>query len=493
MSILGYPQKSETGDPVAMSLTEHENIGVAGSDASASYASISLDPTTELKTEIETDVEVCYESDGDMKYCNMQNSFDELLNTSRNSPYNSRPTTVRLGPIPVPSSRISLTQESTNTNNTNSNNNNNNINTFQFRTVAQAAIITQATRFCGVVESSNPDKSRLESYSVNKWLADADSRISAGGITDERAKINEALLLISSESGDAHTTLNSVIFNKITTYTEFKRICLSIWEPVSDPLYNLNKFLTQHYDGESIANLHADVEESTHRLIEDLQKTDITIGDKNDFGDEAENLVDLRYVLNYLSFGTIYNALGEKEKKAFRKVKLDPRSDSLTALIAMRREMQKKEMDFSKESVGVTETQNERKGRNTNDSYKRNNKYNDDSREIGNRQTSFQRKYAQNTRKNWNPNQKGRQNQSRNGPPIRYHNGQYSNTNNSKPENNSAQRATPKITCENCGYTNHSTNECRKPRICAVCKKIGHLTKNCWFNNKEARRDYRDK
>lgn len=111
---------------------------------------------------------------------------------------------------------ISLTQESTSTNNRNSNNNN--TNTFQFRTMAQAAIIIQATRFCGRVESSNPDKNRLESYSVNQWLADADSCISTGRITNERAKINEALLLVSSESSDAHKTLNSVRFNKITTY-----------------------------------------------------------------------------------------------------------------------------------------------------------------------------------------------------------------------------------------------------------------------------------
>ncbi|XP_066939789.1 uncharacterized protein [Macrobrachium rosenbergii] len=385
----------------------------------------------------------------------MQDSNDELLNTIRHRHYHLRPITDRQSRIPVPTPPVSLTQGITNTSSNNSNTNP--INKFQFRNMAQAAIIMQATRFCGKVESSNPDKSRLQSYSVNQWLADADSRISTNRITDERTKINEALLLVSSEKGDAHRTLNSVRFNNITTYAEFKRICLSVWEPVSqsDALYKINKFLNHHYDGESIANLHTDIEKASHKVIEVLRKTNITIGGKNDFGDTETDLVSLRHVLNYLSFGTMYNTLGEKEKKAFKKVKIDPKSDSLTALIAMRQEIQRKEIDFSKEFVGATETLNERKGRNTNESYRGNNIYKNYSGQVGNRQTSFQRNYAQNTRRKWNPNQKGRQNASRNGqfhgPLMRYHTSQYPNMNNSKPENYAAQGARPKITRENCG------------------------------------------
>lgn len=71
-------------------------------------------------------------------------------------------------------------------------------------------------------------------------------------------------------------------------------------------------------------------------MIKDLRRTNITIRDKIAFGDGETDLVTLRYVLDYLPLGTMYNALGEKEKKAFKKVKIDPKSDSLTALIAMR-------------------------------------------------------------------------------------------------------------------------------------------------------------
>lgn len=90
----------------------------------------------------------------------MQSPFDALRDVIRNSPYQLRQTADRQSGT--------LTQRTTNTSSNHSNINP--INTFQFRTT------TQATRFCGRVESSNPDKSRLDSHSVNQWLADADSR-----------------------------------------------------------------------------------------------------------------------------------------------------------------------------------------------------------------------------------------------------------------------------------------------------------------------------
>ncbi|XP_066959003.1 gastrula zinc finger protein XlCGF49.1-like [Macrobrachium rosenbergii] len=51
-----------------MSLVKSENGGLVGSDAPACCTSVSLDPVMEIKTEVKMEVEVCYESDGDMKH-----------------------------------------------------------------------------------------------------------------------------------------------------------------------------------------------------------------------------------------------------------------------------------------------------------------------------------------------------------------------------------------------------------------------------------------
>ncbi|XP_066958299.1 uncharacterized protein [Macrobrachium rosenbergii] len=122
-----------------------------------------------------------------------------------------------------------------------------------------------------LVDDSNPDKSQLESYTVNHWLSDVDSRISSGRTTDERAKINEALILVSSEHGDAHKTLNSMTFSKLNNYAEFKEIYLSLWEPVNktDSLYNITRFLNPQY--ETIANLYSSVENAIDKITEDKE------------------------------------------------------------------------------------------------------------------------------------------------------------------------------------------------------------------------------
>ena len=38
------------------------------------------------------------------------------------------------------------------------------------------AVVTQTARFCGHLESSNPQKRRLEQYNIYRWLADVETR-----------------------------------------------------------------------------------------------------------------------------------------------------------------------------------------------------------------------------------------------------------------------------------------------------------------------------
>ena len=91
-----------------------------------------------------------------------------------------------------------------------------------------AAVVTQAARFCGNVDKSNPDKTRLEEYNVHRWLADAENRIASLKVKTEGDKIKEALLLVSTDHGNAHSTVNGAGFLAIKTFKEFKAQCQAL-------------------------------------------------------------------------------------------------------------------------------------------------------------------------------------------------------------------------------------------------------------------------
>lgn len=103
-------------------------------------------------------------------------------------------------------------------------------------------MVTQAAYFCGHVWKFNLYKQRLEEYDVNRWLADAETRIASFNITTDSGQIKEVLVLVSTDHEQAHNSLNGAGFQKMKTFEEFKRECLTLWKSSreADKLTNLS-------------------------------------------------------------------------------------------------------------------------------------------------------------------------------------------------------------------------------------------------------------
>ncbi|XP_066964577.1 uncharacterized protein [Macrobrachium rosenbergii] len=232
--------------------------------------------------------------------------------------------------------------------------------------MAQAAVINQATRFCGTVDPSNVDKSRLEEYGVNRWIADTESRISAAGITDERKKIDEALLYVSMEHGDAHTVLHSVLFRNITLFNEFKKQCLQFWQPEAqkDPWYNIGTFHHQKYEGNHLV-LATRVEEAIDRVTTDMKAVGIVVGRKDEFDDDETDLASISKVLRYMSLGPIYDALGKEERVALKKYcDRKPNDGIVQTLMYIERKVKQNSSSSSADFTGTVASGNPRNNSN---------------------------------------------------------------------------------------------------------------------------------
>ena len=114
------------------------------------------------------------------------------------------------------------------------------------------AIITQH------VEKSNPDKDRLEEYTVTQWLADVEGHITLQKITDDAAKIKEALILVNTDHENAHGMLTIADFAELKTFTAFKMEYLSFWRSTGneDKLLNICNFIFTPREGEEFLNLY---------------------------------------------------------------------------------------------------------------------------------------------------------------------------------------------------------------------------------------------
>ena len=354
----------------------------------------------------------------------------------------------------------------------------------------ETAIIAQTARFCGNVSASNPDKARLESYTVNQWLKDVESRITSKKITAESDQIKEALLLVSTEHGDAHGIITDGALASQTTFKEFKEGCLDLWRPAEhqDKYHNVRAFSVLRFR-ESAGELISDVERAIKRLTEDIRLTnDITIANRESWNKEPaascpEDLVSLSAVLKYLSFANMYYALPADYQIAYKKIETH-QNLKYTTLVA---KLRKEKPDIPRnELTSVTMRQ-------TNPTQDRNGKYNgtnNSSRFTGGKSTS-----ARGRQTSHNPRGRGRGMNPRGNHYDRNWNGtnRYEGSHKSHPQqprgsyqqgqkHYSSQGARPKMQCQNCGLTNHYTSECRRTK-CQNCNKMGHYTGDCWYNN----------
>ena len=196
--------------------------------------------------------------------------------------------------------------------------------------MATTAVITSSAKFVGTVDESDPDKKRREAYTVDQFLADVDSRIQSRQITTDKAKIKEALLLVDPDKGDAHGLMILSAFSSIDKYDDFKAMCKLIWKPkvFKDKFFNLQQLRTMKKKGTDFSYA-ADMRTAVDRVIDDLiHRENITIVQG---GDNNQN-ADIRQVLNYVSFGTMYDGLSEEYQRAFKKVSLDPKQGHISLM-----------------------------------------------------------------------------------------------------------------------------------------------------------------
>ena len=109
----------------------------------------------------------------------------------------------------------------------------------------------QAARFCEHVEKSNSDEDKLEVYTVTQWLKDTEACIASQKTTDDGKIIKEALNLMSTNTGDAHSVLTGASFPELKTFEALKRECFSFWKltGMEDKLVNLCNFMYPHCEG----------------------------------------------------------------------------------------------------------------------------------------------------------------------------------------------------------------------------------------------------
>ena len=347
-------------------------------------------------------------------------------------------------------------------------------------TMAELPIITQTAQFCGNVPIGHPEKETLESYDVYRWLEDADNRIASKRITSEEAKIREAKLLVSTVCGDAHYALNSKGMLKFKNYEDFKKECRILWRQVEekDKFSNIIRYLSCKYDGQSMPRMYADIDHNMEVLMDDIEAlATFPVGSFEEPPQGNGRLVYMDHMLRYIVYGVVYAILGEEERKAFKRVPLDPKESLAHTLLKIQDNLYER-----KTKVDVTMTVTDKVNRGSfNNSSRGNKRYTgttNNTKSSGYRQTSFRGTSA--------PKRGNYQG------PSRYKNSGFQpRTNNTQggtttyqPQGGTttyqSQGARPKTTCATCGYNNHTTAECRRKK-CSHCQRLGHLIQDCWY------------
>lgn len=298
-----------------------------------------------------------------------------------------------------------------------------------------AGVVTQNIRFCGHVGRNHPDKQRLENYDVDKWLADTEGRIASFNITSEANKIKQAMLLVSPDVGDAHSTLNCKGFAKIATFDEFKAECRLLWSSPqrSDRLLNLYKFRSANFDADSMPNLYAQVQNNLETVKSDMMSLPkLTVGGKSEFDDENKQLVDLDEVLTYIAYGTLYAVFGERERQAFKEIELDPTITISRTLSQIQDQKQKRETKIDEATFMAIAEQKKH------------------YREDRNREVNTNRNYPQ------------------------YY------------QNNKPHYRTNTYREGDHNKGNHYPKGARpKNRYCRYCQRVGHTDQDCWYKGKK--------
>ena len=202
-------------------------------------------------------------------------------------------------------------------------------------------------KFCGNVPDGTPNKAKLESYTVQRWLQDTATHIAAKGITNSALMIREAKLAVDPDVGDACRMLNTGRMCDLDSFDIFREKCLKLWRPPEekDRFLALMQFLSVKRQ-DTLGTFISDIEKGRQDILADLK------ADSNFFQGTAQEwvnaqrtdiLVSLDEVLNYISWGIIYQDSSPLWRKAFRKIKPQFSDDYLDLMASMQSEVSKLE------------------------------------------------------------------------------------------------------------------------------------------------------
>ena len=302
------------------------------------------------------------------------------------------------------------------------------------------------SKFCGHVPETHPDRQRLMSYDVERWLSDTETRILCKNITGDSLKIKEALLAVDSTVGDACRVLNTGRMSRLTDYSEFKRKCRNLWARAADQdrYLALSQFFSVSYNG-NIGDFIADLERGRDGIVRDLENDkDFRIAKAESWvadGRKDDLLVSLDEVLNYVSWGIIFKGTPPKVREAFRKVNSGFSGDYMDLLSAVRKELMKSENRNKVELAAVAQTVNK-----------------------------YKNEKNHNSQNGWKGHKKV-----------------------AKQEAQTGSVDKSKLVCFACGKRGHTKAECHKASgACFACGKPGHKIADCHVR-KQKENTYQEK
>ena len=328
-----------------------------------------------------------------------------------------------------------------------------------------------SNKFVGkIADPNDPDKHRLESFTVDLFLNEVDARIASKKLTDDTDKIKEAHLLVSADKGDANAIIFSSLFRKLD-YAQFKEKCKSIWQPGDhkDQFYNLlqlrniKKVGTDHH-------YIVDLRHAMDRVVLDIiANPHITLHD----GGPRDQLVDLEQVISYITYGTMYVNLSEEHKVAFRKIPLDPNKDQLEILNEIKSKITAEKVLSESETALFTQSKVREKGVFVQSkSSKPNNGSPPPNRSNRGRNSSNQSQYRNNA-------------STRNYQGNNYSSGSYRSSYGrtyGRGRDNQMYGNNSRNECRKCGRTNHRTVDCI---CCDYCLIPGHYASECYSRQRD--------
>ena len=375
------------------------------------------------------------------------------------------------------------------------------------------AVIQRVAKFCGKVDKSNPDKERLESYTVDQWIRDVESLHTNKRVTGEKEKIQEALLLVNNEHGDAHQIITTGMLSRIDTFKDFKEKSLILWrqKAQTDAFFNLVNAQKVPY-ADNLGNYLSQIETMMVRVKDDMIRNSKMITDKPGKFDKNKLVVGLDEVVRYMSYGAMFLGVPDAYKKALKKNEIDPTKDSVTLFNDLERETEKNVLKFSENFTGVTERTSGNNRNNNQYSQQRGFQNNWRGQNNRGRQPNNTQGYQGNYQGGnyygpQNGNNRGGRGGSYRGNRGSYNRGHYQNSGfttsyanrgnrgaysnsnrgaysnsnrgsyNSFSDKGSWTGTKPKVQCNNCGRTNHATAECI---TCSYCGKYGHYHNDCY-------------